>query len=81
MKEEQYKRAIQIHYRIEALKEIKDDLSRVENKLTYVSKSKGEELYPHDFARISQILDKHDRMIRSEIDTEIESLKNEIETL
>lgn len=81
MKEEQYKRAIQIHHRIEALKEIKDDLSRVENKLTYVSKSKGEELYPRDFARISQILDKHDRMIRSEIDAEIESLKNEIETL
>lgn len=81
MKEEQYKRAIQIHYRIENLEKIKENLSRVENKLTYVSKSKGEELYPYDFKHISDILDKHDLQIRSEIDAEIESLKKEIKTL
>lgn len=81
MKEEQYKRAIQIHHRIENLEKIKDDLSRVENKLTYVSKTNGEELYPYDFKHISDILDKHDLQIRSEIDSEIENLKKEIETL
>lgn len=81
MKEEQYERAIQIHYRIDALERIKADLSRVDNKLTYVSKPKGEELYPYDFKHISNILDKHDLQIRSEIDAEIESLKKEIETL
>lgn len=81
MKEEQYTRAIQIHHRIEKLESIKEDLSRVDNKLTYVSKSKGEELYPYDFKNISDILDKHDLQIRSEIDAEIESLRNEIETL
>lgn len=81
MKEEQYKRAIQIHYRIENLEKIKANLSRVENKLTYVSKSKGEELYPYNFKHISDILDKHDLQIRSEIDAEIESLKKEIKTL
>ena len=51
------------------------------NKLTYVSKSKGEELYPYDFKHISDILDKHDLQIRAEIDAEIESLEKEIETL
>lgn len=81
MKEEQYNRAIQIHYRIENLEKIKEDLSRVDNKLTYVSKSNGQELYSYDFKNISDILDKHDLQIRSEIDTEIESLKKEIETL
>lgn len=81
MKEEQYKRAIQIHNRINELEKIKDDLSRVENKLTYVNKKNGEELYPYDFARISKILDKHDIQICSEIDAEIESLKKEIEIL
>lgn len=30
---------------------------------------------------ISEILDKHDKMIRQEIDDEIESLKKEIEKL
>lgn len=81
MKEEQYERAIQIHYRINALETIKADLSRVDNKLTYVSKSSGEELYSHHFKHIADILDKHDLQIRSEIDAEIESLKKEIETL
>lgn len=81
MKEEQYERAIQIHYRIDALETIKADLSRVDNKLTYVSKSKGEELYPYDFKHISDILDKHGLQIRAEIDAEIESLEKEIETL
>lgn len=81
MKEEQYTRAIQIHHRIEKLEGIKEDLSRVDNKLTYVNKSKGEELYPYDFKHISDILDKHDLQIRSEIDFEIENLKKEIETL
>lgn len=81
MKEEQYTRAIQIHHRIEKLEDIKKNLSRVDNKLTYVSKSNGEELYPYDFKHISGILDKHDLQIRSEIDAEIESLKKEIETL
>lgn len=81
MKEEQYERAIQIHYRIDALETIKADLSRVDNKLTYVSKSSGEELYSYNFKCISDILDKHDLQIRAEIDTEIESLKKEIEAL
>ena len=81
MKEEQYNRAIQIHYRINNLEKIKEDLLRVDNKLTYVNKSKGEELYPYDFKHISDILDKHDLQIRSEIDAEIESLKKEIKTL
>lgn len=81
MKEEQYERAIQIHYRIDALETIKADLSRVDNKLTYVSKSNGEELYPYDFKHIADILDKHDLQIRAEIDAEVESLKKEIETL
>ena len=81
MKEEQYNRAIQIHYRINNLERIKEDLLRVDNKLTYVNKSKGEELYPYDFKHISDILDKHDLQIRAEIDAEIESLEKEIETL
>lgn len=81
MKEEQYERAIQIHYRIDALETIKADLSRVDNKLTYVSKTNGEELYSYHFKHIADILDKHDLQIRSEIDAEIESLKKEIETL
>lgn len=42
MKEEQYERAIQIHYRIDALEKIKADLSRVDNKLTEIHLITGE---------------------------------------
>lgn len=81
MTNEQYTRAIEIYKRLRDLKTIKEDLrpSR-DNKLTFVDKD-GRELNSYHFQNISEILDKHDLMIRAEIDAEIENLEKEIEKL
>lgn len=82
MTNEQYTRAIEIYNRLRDLKNIKDDLRPSRgNKLTFVSKDDGRELNPYHFRNISEILDKHDLMIRAEIDAEIENLEKEIEKL
>lgn len=87
MTQEQYNRAVQINYRIDELEKVKDAIKQTtKHRLWYASNS-GEfgsswllvsEL---TMRNISEILDKHDVMIRQEIDEEIERLKAEIETL
>ena len=88
MTEEQYKRAVQISKRIndlnEALECIKDTRS---HRLWYAYKT--EDGLSTDWRltaewamrRIADILDKHDLMIRHEIEVEILKLTNEIKTL
>ena len=87
MTQEQYNRAVQINHRIGELEEVKDTIKQTtKHRLWYASNS-GEfgsswSLVPEwAMRKISKILDKHDVMIRQEIDEEIERLKSEIETL
>lgn len=84
MTEEQFKKSIDISYRLETLKEIKYEISG-DCVLSYIErerKSSGHHMLNNFLIRkISNILDKHDKMIRAEIDEEIEKLKKEIEEL
>ncbi len=87
MTQEQYNRAVEINNRIEALEEVKKEIKgESTHKLSYLYKNDG---FNSDFKpcndwtlrNLGEILDSHDRMIRAEIDEEIEKLKKEIEEL
>lgn len=86
MTEEQYKRAVQISNSIETLNNVKKEIEGTrDHRLWYAEKSASSsdfrlcsEYWMRD---ISDILDKHDLMIRQEIDDKIEQLKAEIKTL
>jgi len=89
MTQEQYIRAVQINNRInhlnETLEHIKDTKK---HRLWYAYKVTDSCLSDSwnltaewAMSRIGDILDKHDLMIRQEIEEEIEKLKKEIETL
>lgn len=80
MTTKQYYRAIQILERIKDLEQVKKTISNTtRNRLTY---EKDDEAYPSWAIRpIGNILDRHDKMIREEIDQEIEALTKEIEAL
>lgn len=85
MTQEVFKRVVSINSRLKALEDAKKQITAtVKHRLSYLYKScnGGYSLCP-DWAMnpISDILDRHDAMIRQEIDEEIESLKKEIETL
>lgn len=81
MTQEQYNRAVMISHRIADLERLKRDLyPSTERRLTYVDK----EYHPLPewlMKHISDILDKHDAMIRKEIDFEINTLMEEVEAL
>ena len=88
MTQEQYKRACQINERLTNLADVKKSIERIANEkiiLSYLHGSAKSTEYTHCFywsmIHIADILDKHDKMIREEIDAEIESLKKEIEML
>lgn len=85
MTQEQYERAVAINTRLNDLERVKDEIKGTANhRLTY-SKESGSDgwkvCWPNTMRLIGEILDKHDLMIRQEIDEEIERLKKEIETL
>ena len=87
MTEEQYIRAVQISDRLQELEKVKDDIKQTSKHRLWYASNSGEfgsswTLCSEWRMRyISEILDKHDTMIRAEIDEEIEKLKKEIETL
>lgn len=87
MTKEQYKRAIEIYNRLEALNDTKKNIEKTERHRLWYGYNDGEfgsswTLSPEWAMRnIADILDKHDLMIRQEIDDEIARLKKEIETL
>ena len=84
MTEEQYKRAVQISNRIETLNNVKKEIEGTrDHRLWYAEKcERGWGLTSEwIMCYISKILDKHDLMIRQEIDDEIAALKAEIERL
>lgn len=86
MDKETYNRAIAISNRLSQLQKVKDVLEDTSHYLTYAKKatSFGErDSLCTDWIMkyISTILDKHDKMIRQEIDDEIAALGKEIEGL
>lgn len=88
MTQEQYERACQIHKRLIELADVKKRIEGRANEkiiLSYLYNSDNSIDYRHCnywcMRNIADILDKHDKMIREEIDAEIESLKKEIEML
>jgi hypothetical protein len=85
MTEEQYKRAVEINDRIRELKEVKNEIKdKTEFRLSYLWDHGTGDWSPvssYIMRNIGNILDKHDTMIRAEIDEEIYNLTKEIETL
>ena len=83
MEQEQFQRAVQIHERLRELTDVKDEITPTSvHKLWYAYDSSKWDLCPTwKMNCIRDILDKHDKMIRQEIDEEIERLKKEIEEL
>lgn len=89
MTQEQYDKACQICNRLKNLDDVKKRIGGKTNEriiLSYLYSSDGSSSdYRHcnywTMQYIADILDKHDKMIREEIDAEIESLKKEIEML
>ena len=84
MTKEQFQRAVQINGRLENLARVKkeiDDTSK--HRLWYAWKCESDYRLTSEWVMkyISELLDKHDLMIRQEIDEEIDRLKAEIETL
>ena len=84
MTTEQYTRAIQISERLKELEQVKKAISdTTRNRLTYeIEGNRGYNTHSSWLIHpIGNILDRHDKMIREEIDQEIEALTKEIETL
>lgn len=84
MTPEQYKRAVQINERISELERVKKEINwTAKHRLWYAERSERDWRLTSEWIMcyISEILDKHDKMIRQEIDDEIAALKAEIERL
>ena len=86
MTEEQYIRALQINNRIETLNNVKKEIEGTrDHRLWYAEKSLSSSDFrlcsEYRMRDISDILDKHDLMIRQEIDDKIKQLKAEIKEL
>lgn len=85
MTQEQFERAVEIKKRLDDLEEVKEQIKgTVTHRLTYSEESRSsgwKVCWPNTMRLIGDILDKHDLMIRKEIDEEIERLEKEIETL
>lgn len=88
MTDEQFTRAVEIHNRLEALERVKREITPAYNSdtkimLSYIEKreSRYGACAPSTLRIISELLDKHDEMIRQEIADEINNLLDEIKTL
>jgi hypothetical protein len=83
MDKETYNKAIAISNRLRQLQEVKNELKDTDSiHLVYAMKTEwGYSACTWIMKNISVILDKHDKMIRQEIDDEIAALNKEIEGL
>lgn len=82
MTQEQYNRAVWINDRLKELEEVKKEINNPsKHLLTYCEADGYKPCYKWTMKNISDIFDCHDKMIREEIDNEIEKLKKEIEEL
>ena len=82
MTQEQYNRAVWINDRLKELEEVKKEINNPsKHLLTYCKEDGYKPCYKGIMKNISDIFDRHDKMIREEIDSEIAKLKKEIEEL
>lgn len=89
MTQEQFLTAIRLHERLEALDEVKKEIEQTKrHRLWYakrydpmVGSSSWEAVNEYLMRSISDILDRHDKMIREEIDEEIAEIKRQIDEL
>lgn len=89
MTKEQFNTAIRLHERLEALRAVKKEIAETEkHRLWYAKRydpmtgtTKWETVSEYTMRPISDILDRHDKMIRKEIDEEMEEIKRQIEKL
>lgn len=85
MTEQQYNRAVAISNRLDALGDVKKQIEGTSTHRLYFAYKRSDGSYsccPDWTMRpIAELLDKHDLMIRQEIEDEIERLKKEIEEL
>lgn len=79
MTQEQYNRAVEIDKRLRELKNVKDLLQN--SFLTFIRNGFCASYPNGTFECIGEYLSCHNKMIREEIDNEIEKLKKEIEEL
>ena len=87
MTKEQYQRACEINERLRQLQEVKKEIrGAATHRLTYAyNHDRPSREYvpcnPYIMRYIGDLLDTHDKMIRAEIENEIASLEQEIESL
>lgn len=81
MEKEKYERVVAINKRLKDLDDALREISpKTSHRLSYIDKNnKGCSEWM--MREISELLDKHDEMIRAEIQQEIDSLHAEIEAL
>ncbi len=89
MTHEQFLTVTRLHERLEALSEVKKEIEQTKkHRLWYakrydpmVGSSSWEAVNEYLMRNISDILDRHDKMIREEIDEEIAEIKRQIDEL
>lgn len=88
MTQEQYQRVLKINHELNDLKNALEEVKYGKHRLAYqtylsdtYSSSRWDLWTEWKMDGIRKILDKHDKMIRKEIEEEIEKLKKEIEEL
>lgn len=79
MTQEQYNRAVDISERLKELESVKKEIQGIStHRLSYlheISIGNYKQCNKYYMSKIGTILDRHDKMIREEIDAEIEKLK------
>lgn len=89
MTQEQFNTAIKLHHRLEALVKVKEEIANTkEHRLWYAKRydpmcgsTKWDTVSECAMRDISDILDRHDQMIRQEIDEKIAKITKQIEEL
>lgn len=89
MTQEQFNTAIRLHHRLEALSKVKEQIADIEkHRLWYAvsyspmcGTTQWDTVSECAMGCISDILDRHDQMIRQEIDDEIAKITKQIEEL
>lgn len=89
MTQEQFNTAIRLHHRLEALSKVKEKIAGTTRfRLWYAERydpmcgtTKWETVSEYVMRDISDILDRHDQMIRQEIDDEIANITKQIKEL
>lgn len=84
MTQEQFQTAIRLHKRLEALNEVKEEIEETErHRLWYAKRyspmtgtTQWNTVSEYTMRSISDILDRHDKMIREEIEEEIAEIKD-----